>query len=262
MNSTQATIEAGCRRRIMLDHASNLRDLGGYGTDGGLRTRWARAYRGGELVRISESDIARLHALGLRMIFDLRTTGERSSRPSRLWHDGPRRLSRDYAHSGADLPSMIAQTDITADQLRNSMVTLYRTLPFDQADSFRILLRGVAAGELPFLFHCAGGKDRTGVFAALLLDLLGVSRQDVLADYMLSNDSMEAARARFLHHVGRNDIDPAVWAPMLMVDPSYLQAMFDAVESRFGTTEAYVHWLGLGVADIAAIHANLLEPVL
>lgn len=260
MDTTGDTMSDDHRRNIILQRASNLRDLGGYPASEGKRTRWALAYRGGELVRITEADVARLHALGLRVIFDLRTTSERDSRPSRLWEGGPRRLSRDYARSGADLPSIIARTDFTAEQLRESMMTLYRTLPFDQADAFRTLLRQVAAGELPVLFHCAGGKDRTGVFAALLLDLLGVSREDILADYLLSNDSIDAARARFLNHVGRDEIDPAIWDPLLMVDAAYLQAMFDAVEARLGSTEAYAQWLGMSANEVADIRRNLLEP--
>lgn len=260
MNSTRPPTDAAPVRTIVLERASNLRDLGGYRAGEGQVTRWGRAYRGGELVRITDADVARLRALDLRLVFDLRTSTERDNRPSRLWEDGPRRLWRDYAHSGADLPSMIAQTDFTADRLRESMLALYRSLPFDQADTFRALLREAAAGELPLLFHCAGGKDRTGVFAALLLDLLGVAREDVLTDYLLSNDSVEAARARFLAHVGRDDIDPAIWDPMLVVDAAYLQATFDALETRLGGTEAYVAWLGIGPEDVAAIRRNLLEP--
>ena len=247
-------------RRIVLERASNFRDLGGYAAAGGQRMRWRRAYRAGELVRITDTDVTRLQSLRLRLIFDLRTSNERDNRPSRLWDDGPRRLSRDYQHSGADLPSIVARTDCSADQLRQSMVTLYRTLPFDQADAFRTLLQAAAADELPLLFHCAGGKDRTGVFAALLLDLLGVSRADILADYLLSNDSIEAARTRFLNHIGRDDVDPAMWDPLLMVDAAYLQAMFDAVEARLGGTDAYVQWLGISRDEVAAIRRHLLEP--
>lgn len=260
MGSTGDTARADPRRRIALERATNVRDLGGYAAAGGLRTRWRRAYRGGELVRITDPDVARLRSLDLRLIFDLRTSTERDNRPSRIWDEGPRLLSRDYHHSGADLPSMIAQTDFSADQLRQSMITLYRTLPFDQMEAFRTLLQAAASDELPLLFHCAGGKDRTGVFAAVLLDLLGVSRADIMADYLLSNDSLEATRARFLNHIGRDDADPAIWDPLLVVDEAYLQAMFDALEDRLGSTLAYVQWLGIGQDEVTAIRRHLLEP--
>ena len=195
----------------------------------------------------------------MRLVYDLRTSIERTNRPSRLWADTPRRLHRDYDYSGADLPSLVAQTGVSGDALRESMLRLYRTLPFDQAESFRALFRAIADGELPLLFHCAGGKDRTGAFGALLHEMLGVSRQDMLEDYLMSNDSIEAARARFLNHVGRDDIDPAIWDPMLIVHLDYLDAMFAAIEARHGDTDAYFAWLGLTPADIAAVRAGLLE---
>jgi protein-tyrosine phosphatase len=246
-------------RNIPLERATNFRDLGGYETKYGRPIRWGRVFRSGELTKITDADVADLNALGLRLIYDLRTAGERANRPSRPWGLA-RRLHRDYHHSGADVPSIVARTDVSADRLRERMLTLYRGLPFDQADDYRTLFQEAASGELPLLFHCAGGKDRTGAFAALLHDLLGVSREDILADYLLSNDSIEAARVRFLNHIGRDDIDPSVWDPMLMVEPAYLDAMFAAIDARHGGTEAYFKWLGLTAEDVDAIRTNLLEP--
>lgn len=247
-------------RHIRLERASNVRDMGGYATRCGRAVRRGRVYRAGELVRLTDRDVATLDGLGLQLIYDLRTSDERARRPSRLWGETPRRLHRDYDHSGADLPSLLAQTGVSADRLRESMITLYRALPLDQADAFRALFREIAAGALPLLFHCAGGKDRTGAFAALLHDALGVSRDDAIADYLLSNDGLAAARLRFLDHVGRADADPAAWDPMLIVDPAYLDAMFAAVAARHGDTAGYFAWLGLTPDDLRAIRTHLLEP--
>lgn len=143
--------------------------------------------------------------------------------------------------------------------MRETMLALYRALPFDQAESFSRLLRLIAAGELPLLFNCAAGKDRTGVFAALLLDLLGVSRDVIVADYLLSNAYFDGARQRFLTSYGRDDIDPDVWEPLLRVEGEYLDACFAEIELRHGGTKGYLAWLGLSRADIAAIRSHLLE---
>lgn len=246
-------------RHIKLERANNFRDLGGYPTRFGRPVRWGRVYRSGELTKITDADVARLEALGLRMIYDLRTSTERDRRPSRDW-GSPSRRHRDYIHSGGDLPSLVARTDISPDHLRESMFTLYRSLPFDQADAYRDLFREAASGELPLLFHCAGGKDRTGAFAALLHHVLGVSREDIIADYLLSNDSIEAARARFLNHIGRDDVDPVIWDPLLIVEPVYLEAMFAAIDAHHGSTDAYLDWLGITPAEIDSIRTHLLEP--
>lgn len=247
-------------RHIRLESASNVRDIGGYPTRFGCTVRWSRLYRAGELVRITDADVATLETLNLRLIYDLRTSGERERRPARIWGATMRRLSRDYAHSGADLPSATGGSAPTRDRMRETMLTLYRTLPVDQAETFRLLLREIAAGEMPLLFNCAGGKDRTGVFAALLLDLLGVSRDDIVSDYLLSNEYLDGGRRRFLNHYGRDEIDTAVWEPLLCVDTDYLDAMFDAVATRHDNTVGYFKWLGLTDADIAAVRRHLLEP--
>jgi len=233
--------------------------MGGYPTRFGRPVRWGRVYRAGELVRITDRDVATLDSLRLRVIYDLRTSGERERRPARPWGAAVRRLSRDYMHSGADLPSATGGTSPTRDRMRHTMLTLYRNLPFDQADAFRLLLREIAAGELPLLFNCAGGKDRTGVFAALLLDLLGVAREDVVADYLLSNDYLDGGRKRFLDHYGRDAVDPAAWEPLLVVDAEYLDATFAEIDARHGGTNNYVAWLGLTEANVAAIRNHLLE---
>lgn len=259
LQSGSSISPAGPDRHIRLERGSNIRDLGGYSTRFGRSVRWGRLYRAGELVRITDSDIAVLETLGLRAVYDLRTIDERVQRPARPWGTAVRRLARDYHHSGADLASVIQAATPTVAAMRERMLSLYRALPFDQADAFRQLSREIAAGELPLLFNCAGGKDRTGAFAALLLDLIGVSRDDVRADYLLSNDYLDAGRVRFLNHVGRDDIDPAVWEPMLIVDSEYLDAMFAAITAAHGGVAGYFGWLGLTDTEIAAIRRHLLE---
>ena len=247
-------------RHIHLERASNVRDLGGYATRFGRTVRWGRLYRAGELAKITDVDIATLEALDLRLIYDLRTSIERERRPARSWGLQIRRLARDYRHSGADLPALAAAATPTAADMRDGMLALYRALPFDQADAFKSIFQAAAAGELPLLFNCAGGKDRTGALAALMLDLLGVARADIMADYLLSNVYLDAGRHRFHNHVARPDVDPAVWEPMLTVNAAYLDAMFAAIEETHGDLAGYFGWLGLGDAEINAIRTHLLEP--
>jgi len=179
-------------RHVRLARGSNVRDLGGYETRFGRPVRWERLYRAGELVKITDADIDTLRTLNLRLIYDLRTSGERTRRPARVWADTPRRLDRDYQHSGADLTSATNRIFPDSAAMRERMLKLYSTLPFDQADAFRAVFRAAAAAELPLLFNCAGGKDRTGALAALMLNLLGVSYADIVADYLLSNDYLDA----------------------------------------------------------------------
>ncbi len=246
-------------RHLRFDRISNIRDLGGIPTSSGGRIRAGMVVRSGELSRLSAEDQQRLAAMGFRFVFDLRTRNERSNRPSRLWQGLPRAVHRDYGHSGADLATLATRPGLTADLMRDRMLSLYRTIAFDQSESFAMMMRAIAAGEVPMLFHCAGGKDRTGAFAALLLDALGVPRDAIAADYLLSNDWVDAARPRFLNHIDRGDIDPAVWEPLLRVEPEYLNAMFDAVARQHRDSHAYFTAIGIDAATITAVREILVE---
>lgn len=245
---------------IDLEGVSNFRDIGGYPIDGGKRVRRGVLYRAGEPTALTARDRAALDALGIRTIYDLRTTTERTKRPGTLWdHAGPRRLHRDYGHSGADLPAIVHDPDLSAEKLRQRMLDAYRTLPDEQAEGFRAILLEIAAGEIPLVFHCAAGKDRTGIFAAILLDLLGVSRAAIEADYLHTNRNLARNRARFLRYVGRDDVDPAMWDPLLRVEPEYLAAMFDAIDTHHGGSANYVAALGITPGQLAALRETLLE---
>jgi protein-tyrosine phosphatase len=124
---------------------------------------------------LTVGDIDVIDRLGIRLVIDFRATHERECWPSRgvfpTW-------ARDYDTSNADLGRMLRNPATTVDKCRATMVRTYRDLPEEQAESYTELFHRIAAGDLPILFHCAVGKDRTGVAAALLLALLGVSRDN------------------------------------------------------------------------------------
>jgi protein-tyrosine phosphatase len=117
----------------------------------------------------------------------------------------------------------------------------------------------VAAGELPLLFHCAAGKDRTGAVAALLLDLLGVPRDIIFADFILTDRVLKHNRERFLSYGRKNNVDDSVWEPMLRADPVYLAAMFEEIDNVEGATISYLERLGITSDAVTAIRGHLLE---
>lgn len=247
-------------RDILFEGAANFRDLGGYRTIDGRTVRWQRLFRSADLSGLSEADLDLLDGMGLSMIFDLRSASERSARPSKHREGSAiRRLHRDYEHSGADLRAIMSDPAVNMATLHGLMVALYRRLPEEQADSFRHVFQALAAGDTPLVFHCAAGKDRTGALAALILELLGVPRDTIMADFILTNRSFAHNRDRFLRYGRREGIDDDVWDPMLRADPGYLVTMFEILDARVGGVNGYFQWLGLGEADIAAIRAHLLE---
>jgi protein-tyrosine phosphatase len=252
------TVEA--RQRVLaLEGGRNFRDMGGYATADGRRLRWGRLYRSGSLAALSDAAYARLAELQVRVICDLRTTSERETQPVD-WGRVPELSywARDYDLSFGDLRALLAADMPAADQARAAMVTAYRELPFEQAASYAELFRCLAEGELPLVFNCSAGKDRTGVAAALILSALGVAEETIVEDYLLTSAAVDAAslaaRSRLAH------IPPDVAAAILGVDPGYIRAALTAIEAAHGSIETYLaERLGVDAESLRRLQANLLE---
>jgi protein-tyrosine phosphatase len=247
-------------RHVLARGACNFRDLGGYRTSDGRRVRTGKVFRSGVLDQLDPADPA-VAELSMAVVIDLRTGRERTKRPSNLpdaWRAGL--WVREYETSGGDHTSM--PHHLSEDEIRAIMHKVYRRMPFEQADSYRVLFGRLAAGDAPLLFHCHGGKDRTGVGAALLLDTLGVPRPVVLADYALTEECL--ARDASVIERGGAKLPPEVQmarVPLMRADPAYLESMFDKVDKDFGGVEAYLgEALGIDHASRERIRELLLEP--
>lgn len=240
----------------------NLRDLGGVPTGHGVAVRRGLVYRSAALTDLAGAQLDAVRALGIRTIVDLRRNAERAACPTPWEAMGCTDYwCRDYDYSDADHRARMRSPDFTAADARASMIRLYAELPYEQAESYTRLFRAIAAGEGPVLFHCAVGKDRTGVAAALILMAAGVSREDILADYVVTDRFDLQGSPHVRGWPARSDDRAAAFAPLLGVSPDYLDAMFDALEQDSGDIETYLRdTLGLDKADRAALRAQLTEP--
>lgn len=246
-------------RDIQFEAVRNFRDLGGIAVDGGLRVRHGTVYRSGELAKITDSDVAGLVALDIGHVFDLRSLHEREKRPSRHWTREPRRWHGKTLDSGADLQGVLPEMLSAPGGLRGSMIDVYRRLPYEQANSFATIFRAIADNCLPLLLHCAAGKDRTGAFVALLLQILGASPAAVMEDYLASNRYFEEAQRYFLARINQLDVPATTWHPLLRAEREYLVAMQDAIDKQSGGLDGYLRKIGIGPDERAAIRLNMLE---
>ena len=251
-------------RVLPLDGVQNFRDLGGYPTADGRRVRWRRLFRSGTMARLSAADTDGLRALGIRAICDLRTNAERERHPT-LWCDTATTAlwHRDHDRSSGVIASLLSRAELTASDTSAVIEAAYRTMAFEQAPSYRALFLMIAAGQLPLVFNCSAGKDRTGIVAALILSVLGVPRETVIEDYLLSNANVARLRTHlesdprygpFIAGAG----DAAL--PLLRAEASYLAAMFDSLEQHHGSVEAYLREaLELPAETLPAIREALLD---
>ena len=150
----------------------------------------------------------------------------------------------------------------THEMARAAMIEGYRQLPFEQAPAHQALFNRLAAGEVPLVFNCAAGKDRAGTAAALILSALGVPRETVVEDYVLT-DRVVDLEAIFMDRKRKNELtnqSRGVVAAILKADASYLHAALDAVEEKHGTVAAYLRdALGITEEALFAMRQSLLE---
>jgi protein-tyrosine phosphatase len=239
-------------RHISHELVFNLRDLGGYETADGRTTRWATVYRGDGLHRLDAADCA---ALGLATVLDLRTEHEVTER-GRLDVDGVRwhhlpviRTTWDPTWWSPDL----APERFLADR--------YLTMLDEGADALGSALRTLSGPEhLPAAFHCAAGKDRTGVLAALLLSLLGVDDDTIAADYGLSRLGMDRL-VEWIRATYPDRLDSMADQPKVFMDaPDAAMHLFLAdLRAAHGSVEGYAATIGVDGDVVEALQATLLD---
>jgi protein-tyrosine phosphatase len=210
----------------------------------------------------------------VRTVVDLRTAAERERQPDRL-PPGTRRLVADVLGDSAQsapaqLPRLVREAARFEQAVRDGVVQelmqrTYRnfiTLP-SAREAFAALYREIADapdGDLPLLFHCTAGKDRTGWAAAALLLLLEVPAATVLEDFMLSDRLAFAGFAPLVEKFAQAGGDPDLLHPILGVEPGYLAAGIDELETRHATVEAwFADGLGLDETVQTRLRERLLE---
>jgi protein-tyrosine phosphatase len=229
----------------------NLRDVGGYTTSDGSVVRRGVAYRSNQLNPISPGDLQKIAALGLKNDYDLRTEAERQARPDQL-PPGVKNVSINvWAHEEgadpADMESLLANTQAANQALGNGSAAAMlkqRYREFVSSDTAsnayrKLFLELSNEKQLPALFHCSNGKDRTGWGAAALLALLGVPEDQVFADYLKSNEYILPAYQSLIDRFVAAGGDPSIPRDLLSAKVEYLRAAFDQVRVQYGTIEQY-----------------------
>lgn len=230
----------------------NFRDLGGYPAANGRKIKHGLLFRSGVMAYLTPNDQQRIANMRINIVCDLRRSDERADEPTR-W---PTNAATEF-FTWDDEPNLEKQGELSwqnaADpqQAHETMVALYRNMPIWLENRLRGVFAYLIKGQVPLLFHCAAGKDRTGLTAALIMHSLGVDRDTILLDYQLTDQAVDLVAFLLKHkHAGMglsdaehpvNQIPAQIRDTLIKADSAFLSAALEQIELDFGSVDNFLH---------------------
>lgn len=256
-------METPFERALGLNGSPNFRDAGAYATRHGGALRRGQLFRSGHLAYLTQEDEARVAELGLQLVIDLRRDDERDLEPSKLPPGATLVGARITPGSQASAIYGDATQLGGANAMYDFMCDINREFVRSQSQAFaEVFAQLLDSGAERVLFHCSAGKDRTGFAVAMLQLALGVSTEDVNADYALSSryylpeEQLPRVRVKYpVDHLSDDDL-----MPMMRADTDYLDAALAAIKEAWPDTDRYLSaGLGLGESERRELRRRFVE---
>ncbi len=241
----------------LLSGQHNFRDLGGMKTKDGRRIKPGLLHRSGDLHSITDEDVETLSRLGLAMIIDFRSPREIEKRPNRAIptvkeikcfpiYDAPRDLAAKYVEEGNE------------EGLKQLLILEYERIILHYITEYQQFLFELAYNEnVPLVFQCSAGKDRTGLATIFLLMALGVGMDEIVGDYFRTNIFAKAHVREIIGKLNHKGHNGELMRPMLEVHPEYLDSAFSVIQERYGNLENFI--FGELAAEPELLRARFLE---
>lgn len=239
--------------RIDLVGAGNFRDVGGFVCQDGSVVRCGRVYRADALHCLVAADVAKLDELGIAGVFDLRSDEE-------LRKDGVGVFAETHNHVHVPLVAVtLSPFDADIDWRAIDLQQRYVEMLEVGGAAIRTIFEALAGPESrPLVFHCTGGKDRTGVVAALLLRTLGVDDEEIVADYSRSQEYLAQLLRRYREQLVSSGLDAQAIAYLASSPPRRMRYTLGELDRRWGSTLDYLNGIGVSADVIDGLRFNLL----
>lgn len=221
----------------------NCRDLGGIRSNDGRRIKWGMLYRSDSLWGLTENDIKYFRSLNIGTVFDFRLDSEIISHPD------SKALGVTYKRKSLLSSKDIGQKDVILKFIINQysekdiekfIINRYKKMIFNNSAIGELIDSLENVDNFPILYHSVMGNDRTGVITAIILSILGVSKKDIIDDYLASNLYRNEINKQIVNMFSlgySNNIESLV--NIVQVNEVFLEAVFDEIIKRYGTMEVY-----------------------
>lgn len=233
---------------VAISNVANVRELGGIITQDQRVIKSGHFYRSGHLGKLKKKDFKVLDYYSISQVIDLRTDREIKKHPDRL----PATVTYYNIQAFEDSEDMFSKAKkevlkgrVTVEESNKAVEDFYGVYVLDNPEKIREIVVRLLDYDEATLFHCSAGKDRTGMIGAIVLSILNVDRQTIMEEYLLSNNGrVEDVSSRMkLAKFGKllfPKIDYEVIENFSWIKPNYLEAMFTAIEAKYGTVDAYI----------------------
>ncbi|MED3964139.1 tyrosine-protein phosphatase [Niallia taxi] len=253
---------------LKFDRLANFRDVGGRSGYDGERMGLGLVFRSEELSKLSKEDINKIKRVGIKTICDFRTDAERKSKVSRLNEKHGIKVialsmndkSREFTRTEFFRFLVMGTKDINFEDIMHDM---YKYMAFQCNQELKQMIELLAHREnYPILIHCTGGKDRTGFMSAMLQLAIGINYEEVMADYLHSNNLIGPKMKKLenvLRWISLFRVSSARLRPVLEVRREYLQPVYEAIIQEYGTIENYLQTAcGISTQTLKSMRALLL----
>ena len=238
-------------RLLPMDGAYNTRELGGYKTTDGKSVKWGMLFRSDKLSDISETDQKYLQNLGIKRIVDFRSEGEKTEDPNNI-PEGINYIETPINVDGAMRSKIEAVLKgETNKEIKSFLVDANKEFVTNYTDVYENFLKSLIDEDGPTLFHCTAGKDRAGFAAAITLIALGVSKEDVIEDYMKTNVFTKNRIDEMIDKIelmSLYQVDADILRPLIGVERIYIETAFNTAEKEYGSLENFIRE-GLNISD-------------
>ena len=246
---------------IDLKGTTNTRDIGGYETSDLGTLRYGQIIRSDRLSGLTANDFQKLEEIGVKTVIDLRTNKEHDQSPTKWQGDNPPQFFHFPVGDAKNewfisQRKMMKRNRFTEKQSLEHMVKGYRMIAEEGTSSYQQLMEVVLdESNWPVLIHCSAGKDRSGVGVALILEALGVDRETIMEEYLLTNEiSRIEDKAVFLSKESKKSsrgskfskgVKASAWLPIVGVRAEMLEAFYTSVDEKYGSMDAFLVELGV-----------------